>query len=130
MSELREFGYVERSAYIVEIQFAVCRHFGVPMIEMISHRRARRVARPRQVAMYLAREMTPLSLPAIGRHFGNRDHTTVLHACQTILKLMGGDRHLAGDVADIRARLLPPADPNQMALPLAQSNESWAQVST
>jgi chromosomal replication initiator protein len=67
---------------ISEIQAAVGAHFGLSPAELLSTTRAARIAWPRQVAMYLARELTGESLPAIGRHFGGRDHTTVLHACR------------------------------------------------
>jgi chromosomal replication initiator protein len=63
-----------------EIQAAACRHFGLSAEELLSTARTARIAWPRQVAMYLARELTGESLPSIGRHFGGRDHTTVLHA--------------------------------------------------
>jgi chromosomal replication initiator protein len=65
---------------ISEIQDAACEHFGISREELLSSTRTSRIAWPRQVAMYLARELTGESLPAIGRHFGGRDHTTVLHA--------------------------------------------------
>ena len=65
---------------IAEIQAAACDHFGLSADELLSSARTRRIAWPRQVAMYLSRELTDESLPAIGRHFGGRDHTTVLHA--------------------------------------------------
>jgi chromosomal replication initiator protein len=65
---------------IAEIQTAACNHFGLSTEELLSSDRTRRIAWPRQVAMYLSRELTEESLPAIGRHFGGRDHTTVLHA--------------------------------------------------
>ncbi len=65
---------------IPEIQAAACEHFGLSSAELLSSTRVARIAWPRQVAMYLARELTSESLPAIGRHFGGRDHTTVLHA--------------------------------------------------
>jgi chromosomal replication initiator protein len=67
---------------IGEIQAAVGAHFGLSPGELLSSTRVARIAWPRQVAMYLARELTGESLPAIGRHFGGRDHTTVLHACR------------------------------------------------
>ncbi|MCW3018101.1 MAG: chromosomal replication initiator protein DnaA [Solirubrobacterales bacterium] len=67
---------------IAEIQAAACEHFGLSSVELLSPARGARVAWPRQVAMYLARELTGQSLPAIGREFGGRDHTTVLHACR------------------------------------------------
>jgi len=63
-----------------EIQSAACEHFGLSTEELLSTARTARIAWPRQVAMYLARELTGESLPSIGRHFGGRDHTTVLHA--------------------------------------------------
>jgi chromosomal replication initiator protein len=65
---------------ITEIQTATCEHFGITPEELLSTARVARVAKPRQLAMYLARELTEESLPAIGRQFGGRDHTTVLHA--------------------------------------------------
>jgi chromosomal replication initiator protein len=69
-----------RTRSIAEIQAAACDYFGVSTEELLSTSRSARVAWPRQLAMYLARELTGESLPAIGRHFGGRDHTTVLHA--------------------------------------------------
>jgi chromosomal replication initiator protein len=65
---------------VAEIQAAACEHFGISPDELLSTTRVPRIARPRQLAMYLARELTGESLPAIGRQFGGRDHTTVLHA--------------------------------------------------
>ncbi len=65
---------------IAEIQAAACKHFGLSSEELLSSARTARIAWPRQVAMYLARELTSESLPSIGRHFGGRDHTTVLYA--------------------------------------------------
>jgi chromosomal replication initiator protein len=72
----------QRTRTISEIQVAACEHFGLSAAEMLSSARVARIAWPRQLAMYLARELTGESLPAIGRHFGGRDHTTVLHACR------------------------------------------------
>jgi chromosomal replication initiator protein len=71
-----------RARTISEIQAAACAHFGLSSDELLSSTRSPRVAWPRQVAMYLARELTGESLPSIGREFGGRDHTTVLHACR------------------------------------------------
>jgi chromosomal replication initiator protein len=70
----------QRPRTIAEIQAAACEHFGISSTELVSSARVARVAWPRQLAMYLARELTGESLPAIGRQFGGRDHTTVLHA--------------------------------------------------
>ena len=66
--------------------------------EMTSARRAREVARPRQVAMYLSKQLTPRSLPEIGRRFGGRDHTTVIHAVRQIEKLRASDAELDADI--------------------------------
>ena len=65
---------------------------------MVSARRAREVARPRQIAMYLAKQLTPRSLPEIGRRFGGRDHTTVIHAVRQIEKLRASDSEIDHDV--------------------------------
>jgi chromosomal replication initiator protein len=88
----------ERRVTIDEIQRRVAEHFNVKMAEMTSSRRARVVARPRQVAMYLAKQLTSRSLPEIGRKFGGRDHTTVMHAVKKIEELTRSDRALAEDV--------------------------------
>ena len=85
----------ERRVTIDEIQKKVAEHFNIKMAEMTSARRARIVARPRQVAMYLAKQLTPRSLPEIGRKFGGRDHTTVMHAVKKIEELTAADRALA-----------------------------------
>jgi chromosomal replication initiator protein len=69
-----------RTRSLADIQKAACEQFGITAEELLSTSRAVRVTWPRQVAMYLARELTSESLPAIGRHFGGRDHSTVLHA--------------------------------------------------
>ncbi len=90
---------------ISSIQEATVRHFGIPAIEMVSQRRARRVARPRQVAMYLAHELTPHSSSTIGWHFGHRDHTTVLHAIARIEALAKADPDFGKQVASLRAQL-------------------------
>ena len=76
---------------IDEIQKKTAEYYKLDLRELHSARRARRVARPRQVAMYLARELTSRSLPDIGRRFGGRDHTTVLHACRRIEALCKTD---------------------------------------
>ena len=90
---------------VAEIQAKVSERFRIPRIEMISARRAREVARPRQVAMYLAKQLTTLSLPNIGKHFGNRDHTTVMHACRQVERLMAADRAMRSDVLKLRRTL-------------------------
>ncbi len=95
----------ERHVTIDEIQKRVAEHFNIKMAEMTSARRARQVARPRQVAMYLAKQLTPRSLPEIGRKFGGRDHTTVMHAVKKIEELTASDRALAEDVELLRRML-------------------------
>ena len=77
-------------------------HFNIRLADMSSPRRARAVARPRQVAMYLAKHLTSRSLPEIGRKFGGRDHTTVMHAIRKIEELSASDSILAEDVRLIR----------------------------
>jgi chromosomal replication initiator protein len=90
---------------IAAIQRAACEHFGLSEAELTSAERTRRIAWPRQVAMYLARELTSESLPSIGRHFGGRDHSTVLHACKRASEAIeaGGEQRKA--VEDVRRRL-------------------------
>ncbi|HEX4483087.1 MAG TPA: chromosomal replication initiator protein DnaA [Solirubrobacteraceae bacterium] len=88
-----------------EIQAAVAEHFGITELELLSTSRAARVAWPRQVAMYLTRELTGRSLPAIGRDFGGRDHTTVMHACKRTVARLTDDR-AARDAVDKLQRLL------------------------
>ncbi|WP_344708068.1 chromosomal replication initiator protein DnaA [Sphingomonas swuensis] len=81
----------QRRISIDEIQTRVAEHYCIRKAEMVSARRAREVARPRQVAMYLSKQLTPKSLPDIGRRFGGRDHTTVIHAVKQIEKLRASD---------------------------------------
>jgi chromosomal replication initiator protein len=90
---------------IDEIQKKVAEHFNIRVADMHSARRARAVARPRQVAMYLSKQLTARSLPEIGRKFGGRDHTTVMHAVRKIEELKSGDRAFAEDV-DLLRRML------------------------
>jgi chromosomal replication initiator protein len=87
-----------RRVTIDEIQRRVSDHFNIRAAEMVSARRARAVARPRQIAMYLSKQLTPRSLPEIGRRFGGRDHTTVIHAVKQIEKLRASDSEIDSDV--------------------------------
>ena len=80
------------------IQKTVADYYKIKVADMHSKKRTRAIARPRQVAMFLAKELTPSSLPAIGEAFGGRDHTTVLHACRTITELRLADQQLNHDV--------------------------------
>jgi len=95
----------ERRITIDEIQKRVAEHFNIRVADMHSARRARAVARPRQVAMYLAKQLTPRSLPEIGRKFGGRDHTTVIHAVRKVEELSAYDAAFREDVELLR-RLL------------------------
>src|SRR5882762_6544899 len=97
--------YCERRVTIDEIQRRVAEHFNIRLSEMTSERRARAVARPRQVAMYLAKQLTTRSLPEIGKKFGGRDHTTVMHAVRKIEELTLTDAALAEDVELLRRML-------------------------
>jgi chromosomal replication initiator protein len=83
---------------IEEIQRIVARHYNVSKQDLLSNRRTRIIVKPRQVAMYLAKTMTPRSLPEIGRRFGGRDHTTVLHAVRKIEDLTSNDTKLAQEL--------------------------------
>jgi chromosomal replication initiator protein len=94
-----------RRVTIDEIQRRVAEHYNLRLSEMTSYRRARVVARPRQVAMYLAKQLTTASLPQIGQKFGKRDHTTVMHAVRKIEELMLTDAGLAEDVELLRRML-------------------------
>lgn len=95
----------DRRVTIEEIQKKVAEHFGIRASEMHSNKRLRAIARPRQVAMYLAKNLTTLSLPEIGRKFGGRDHTTVIHGVQKIEELLTSDPSLSEDV-DLLKRML------------------------
>ena len=91
------FALHEKLVSIDNIQRSVAEYYKIKMSDMLSKRRNRSVARPRQVAMCLAKELTNHSLPEIGDGFGGRDHTTVLHACKQIKKLRGESQDLAED---------------------------------
>jgi chromosomal replication initiator protein len=94
-----------RRITIDEIQRRVSEHYKIRQAEMVSARRAREVARPRQIAMYLAKQLTPRSLPEIGRKFGGRDHTTVIHAVRQIERLRGIDTDIDTDVRTLMRQL-------------------------
>jgi chromosomal replication initiator protein len=88
-----------------DIQQHTCEAFGLSMEDMLSTSRAAPVAWPRQVAMYLARELTDQTLPAIGRAFGGRNHTTVMHACRRTAERMANDREAFDTVRRLTAEL-------------------------
>ena len=95
----------DRRVTIEEIQKRVAEHWNIRLTDMSSARRARAVARPRQVAMYLAKQLTSRSLPEIGRKFGNRDHTTVMHAVSRIAELIEKDSDF-GERVELLRRML------------------------
>jgi chromosomal replication initiator protein len=95
----------DRRVTIEEIQRRVAEYYNVRLADMLSARRARAVARPRQVAMYLSKQLTTRSLPEIGRKFGGRDHTTVIHAVRKIDELCQSDSGIEEDV-DLLRRML------------------------
>jgi chromosomal replication initiator protein len=95
----------DRRISIEDIQKRVAEHYNIKLAEMSSSRRSRQVARPRQVAMYLAKQLTSRSLPEIGRKFGGRDHTTVMHAVKKVDELREIDQNFAEDVELLRRML-------------------------
>jgi chromosomal replication initiator protein len=95
----------DRRVTIDEIQRKVAEHFNLRVADMYSERRARAVARPRQIAMFLAKNLTQRSLPEIGKKFGGRDHTTVMHAVKKVEELMASDHGFAEDVELLRRTL-------------------------
>ena len=95
----------EKRITIDEIQKATAEHYAMKQVDLISERRNRAIARPRQAAMWLAKQLTTRSLPDIGRRFGGRDHTTVIHAVRRIEELKVGDAQLARDLEVLTRKL-------------------------
>lgn len=95
----------DRKVTIEEIQRKVSEHYNIRMSDMIGPKRLRTIARPRQVAMYLAKTMTTRSLPEIGRRFGGRDHTTIMHGIRKVEELKATDSQLAEDLDLLRRSL-------------------------
>ena len=91
---------------IEDVQKLVASHFNVSRGDILSARRTASVVRPRQIAMYLSKLLTPRSLPEIGRRFGGRDHTTVLHAVRKITGLMTTDATLSEEIEPLKRMLL------------------------
>ncbi|WP_337181171.1 chromosomal replication initiator protein DnaA [Shinella sp.] len=87
-----------RRVRIEDIQRVVAKHYNVSRQELVSNRRTRVIVKPRQIAMYLSKTLTPRSFPEIGRRFGGRDHTTVLHAVRKIEELISGDTKLSHEI--------------------------------
>lgn len=98
-------GSVERRITVDEIQKVTADHYSLKQADLLSERRTRSVARPRQVAMWLCKQLTTRSYPDIGRRFGGRDHTTVLHAVKKIEELMASDEQIARDCEALLRRL-------------------------
>ncbi len=95
----------ERRVTVEEIQRKVAEHFNIRLSDMLGPKRTRTIARPRQIAMYLSKELTSRSLPEIGRRFGGRDHTTILHGVRKVEEMRGTDSQLNEDIELLR-RLL------------------------
>jgi chromosomal replication initiator protein len=112
-----------RPRSVAEIQAAACKHFGLSADELLSSARTQRIAWPRQVAMYLSRELTGESLPAIGRHFGGRDHTTVLHAWRRTGARIASDEasREAVETVETLCKSLDPAGPRTARASLDRS---------
>lgn len=114
---------------IEQIQTAVCQHYKVTMNDLLSARRTISIVRPRQVAMYLCRELTLRSLPEIGRKFGQRDHTTVLHGTRKIHALRATDSELdsvllaIGAVVNGPVSLRPASQPHEAIDGLGSSKD-------
>ena len=104
---LKDF-FPERSTRLISvpsIQREVCRYYTVTQADLIGSKRTQSIVFPRQIAMYLSRELTDLSLPKIGEEFGGRDHTTVMHALKKIQKLMGEQREVYNQVQQLSTSL-------------------------
>ncbi|MGL4321963.1 MAG: chromosomal replication initiator protein DnaA [Paracoccaceae bacterium] len=95
----------DRKVTIEEIQRRVGEHYNVRLSDIVGPKRLRTIARPRQIAMYLAKQLTPRSLPEIGRRFGGRDHTTIMHGIRRIEELMATDSQLADDLQLLKRQL-------------------------
>ena len=104
---LKDFiGYNNKSINVESIQNIVASHYNLNIEEMLSPRRSRSLARPRQIAMYLAKQYTTNSLPDIGRKFSNRDHTTVIHAVKKISELIKNDNEIKESIIEIKKKFL------------------------
>jgi|TARA_Y100000389_G_scaffold140675_1_gene138552 chromosomal replication initiator protein len=103
---LRDVFNQTRVITVDKIQNVVSNYFNIALNEMLSQRRSRPLARPRQIAMYLAKKLTTRSLPEIGRRFANRDHTTVIHAVKTITRLSEQDDEMKKNIIQIKSLLL------------------------
>ena len=107
MDALKDLFPKEKASQVtpIKIQEAVANHFKIKIDDLNSKRRTRNVTVPRQLAMYLCRELTDLSLPKIGELFGGRDHTTVIHAYEKVNRERQEDSRLSALIAEISARI-------------------------
>ncbi len=103
LQDMQERG--ERAITVERIQETICAHFKLPLALLTSSKRSKEVATARQVAMYLARQLTKSSFPDIGRQFGGRDHTTVLHACEKIKRMVESDTQVKAEIDQLVSRL-------------------------
>jgi len=94
-----------REVSIDYIQKVVCDYFDIPIETMKSKTRKREIVQCRQLAMYFSKQMTKNSLAMIGKHCGNKDHATVLHACKTVNNLADTDKRFKGYISDIEKKL-------------------------
>ncbi len=95
-----------RRVSVEDIQKHVATYYNIRTVDMFSARRSRAVARPRQIAMFLAKDLTTLSYPEIGRRFGGRDHTTIMHAVRKVAELLGENAEIADDISVLKANLV------------------------
>ena len=95
-----------RRVTVEDIQKQVASYYNIRTADMFSARRSRTVARPRQIAMYLAKDLTTFSYPEIGRRFGGRDHTTIMHAVRKVGDLLRDDTEIADDISTLKANLV------------------------
>lgn len=100
---------------IVDIQQSVSRYYGLSMTDMVADRRSPKYSHPRQLAMYMARTLTNNTLPAIGRRFGDRDHSTVIHAIKCVEKRMRDDPDVDRAYRQIAFELKPGGNPDVAA---------------
>ena len=99
-------GHQQRPLQISDILEMISTHYGIRIPELLGRKRTRSLSHPRQIGMYLARKLTPLSLEEIGMHFGGRDHSTVLHAERVIEDIRARDKAMAETLTVLTRRLL------------------------
>jgi chromosomal replication initiator protein len=117
-----------RRVTVEDIQNLVATHYSMTRADLLSAQKTAKVVKPRQVAMYLAKALTPRSLPEIGRRFGGRDHTTVLHAVRKIERLAGADRALSEEIELLKRGLARIGLVSSSFLKLRAMSKSHAQA--